>query len=278
MSAANTGMNYEVAEAIAPTWHSRRAVIEDVARPVADWMLDALAPGAGQTILELAAGSGDTGFDAAAIIGEEGRLLSTDFSPTMLEGARSRGDERGVRNVTYQVIDAERMELDADSVDGALCRFGYMLMDDPAAALTETRRVLRPGGRLALAVWGPPERNPFFTAIVIGLVQGGHFPPPDPDGPGLFSLADAGKLTGMLESAGFGEVRTEEVPIVFALPDVEEYVSMVADTAGPVGLAVQRLTEEEREAVKAQAEAMLERFRVDGAYEIPGVALCAVAA
>ena len=83
-------------------------------------------------------------------------------------------------NVDYRVIDAERIELDDDSVDGVLCRFGYMLMADPAAALAETRRVLRPGGRLALAVWGALERNPFFAIIGISLVQRGHLPPPEP--------------------------------------------------------------------------------------------------
>ena len=141
------------------------------------------APRTGDTVLELAAGAGDTGFEAAAIVGERGRLISTDFSPAMLEAARRRGAELGVGNVEYRVIDAERIELDDDSVDGVLCRFGYMLMADPAAALAETRRVLRPGGRLALAVWGAPERNPFFGIIGIGLVQRGHMPPPEPRRP-----------------------------------------------------------------------------------------------
>jgi ubiquinone/menaquinone biosynthesis C-methylase UbiE len=76
--------------------------------------------------------------------------------------SRRRGAELGVNNVEYRVMDAERIELDADSVDGVLCRFGYMLMADPAAALRKTRRVLRRGGRLTLAVWGAPERNPFL--------------------------------------------------------------------------------------------------------------------
>jgi ubiquinone/menaquinone biosynthesis C-methylase UbiE len=80
------------------------------------------------------------------------RLITTDFSPAMLEAARRRGAELGVANVDYRVIDAERIELHDDSVDGVLCRFWYMLMADPAAAFAETRRVLRPGGRLALAV------------------------------------------------------------------------------------------------------------------------------
>ena len=82
-------------------------------------------------MLELAAGVGETGFDAAAIIGETGRLITTDFSPRMLEAARRRGAELGATNVDYRLMDAERIELADASVDGVVCRFGYMLMADP---------------------------------------------------------------------------------------------------------------------------------------------------
>lgn len=269
------GMNFEIAETIAPAWERRRTDIERIAAPVRDWMLRDLRAKAGQTVLELAAGTGDTGFEAAAALGDRGRLLSTDFSPAMLAAARRRGAELGVANVDYRVLDAEQMELDDDSVDGVLCRFGYMLMADPAAALAETRRVLRPGGRLALSVWGAPERNPFFTAIVIALVQRGLMPPPDPAGPGLFSMADPARTKRLLETAGFSDVRTEEVPVCFEIPDIDEYVDVISDTAGSIALAVRELPGPDRHAVKAQAEAALERFSEHGGYRIPGVALCA---
>jgi len=108
----------------------------------------------------------------------------------MLAAARRRWSELGLANVEYRVIDAEHVDLDTDSEDGVPCRFGYMLLADPAAAFAETRRVLRPDGRAALAVWAPPERNPFFTAIMMVLVQRGHLNPPEPNGPGPFALAN----------------------------------------------------------------------------------------
>jgi ubiquinone/menaquinone biosynthesis C-methylase UbiE len=146
--------------------------------PVRQWMIRQLGPHPGDTLLELAAGAGDTGFQGATLLGQAGRLISTDFSPAMLGVARRRAAELGLGNVDFRVMDAERVRLETDSVDGVLCRFGYMLMADPAAALSETRRVLRPGGRLALAVWGAPDRNPFFTVIAAILVERGHLPPP----------------------------------------------------------------------------------------------------
>jgi ubiquinone/menaquinone biosynthesis C-methylase UbiE len=269
---------YEIAEAIAPTWERRRADVEEVATPVREWMLRELHPQEGDTVLELAAGVGETGFEAATIIGQSGRLITSDLSPAMLEAARRRGAELGVTNVEYRVIDAEHIELDDDSVDGVLCRFGYMLVADPAAAFAETRRVLRPGGRLTLAVWGALERNPFFSIIAISLVQRGHIPPPEPPpAPGPFSMASAEGVERLLRGAGFGEVRTEEVLGRFVLPDGDEYLSLIADTAGPIALAFRGLAESERAAVRTDVEASLRRFATDGGYELPCVALCAVA-
>jgi SAM-dependent methyltransferase len=175
-------------------------------------------------------------------------------------------------------MDAERMELEAGSMDGVLCRFAYMLMPNPAAALAETARVLRPGGRLALAVWGPPDRNPFFATIASALVGHGHVPPPEPPpAPGIFSMATAERTIGLLEAAGFGAPRTEEVAVHFAARDAGDYLEMIADTAGPIGLAVRALSPDDREAVRDDVAAGLERFSGDQGLEIPGVALCAAA-
>jgi SAM-dependent methyltransferase len=270
--------NLEVAEAIAPTWERRRKQIEMVAAQGRELMLRELDPQPGDTMLELAAGTGDTGFDAAERVGEDGRLISSDFSPAMLDAARRRGAERGIENVEYRVIDAERIELADDSVDGVICRFGYMLMGDPAQALAETRRVLRTGGRLVLAVWGPPERNPFFMIPAISLIQRGHIPPPDPPpAPGIFAMADAERTSRLLREAGFDDVRTEELSVTFPLPDVGEYLAFLADTAGPLALALRALSESDRAEVAADVEDSLARFAVNGGYELPGVALLAVA-
>ena len=229
-------------------------------------------------MLELAAGVGDTGFDAAALIGDRGRLISSDFSPAMVAAARRRGAERGLGNVEYRVMDAERTGLADESVDGVLCRFAYMLMADPAAALAETRRVLRPEGRLALAVWGALEQIPFFAIIGMSLGQRGHIPPPEPPpAPGPFSMASPERTTALLRGAGFAEVRTEEVQVRFRVPDVDEYLALVQDTAGPLGLALRGLSGAERAEVSAEVGHACEHFRTEDGYELPGVALCAVA-
>ncbi len=268
---------YELAEAIAPGWERWRPRIEEVTSPVREWMVKELAPRPGGTVLELAAGAGDTGFETAAIVGERGRLISTDFSPAMVQVARRRGAELGIGNVEHRVMDAERIELEADSVDGVLCRFGYMLMDDPAAALAEARRVLRPGGHLALAVWSAPERNPWATIGFGLLVERGHMPPPEPGAPSPFSMGNEEEMRVLLQRAGFTAVRTEEIPVRFTFRDIDDYITFTADTGGAAAPVLREMAEDEREALTTQLRAAFAPFGADGGYELPGVALNAVA-
>ena len=157
---------------MAAGWEDHRGTVWDASRAVGEWLVDALDPQPGETVLELAAGVGDTGFTAAGRLGAEGRLITTDFSDQMVRAARRRADELGVSNAEFRTLDAERMDLDDGSVDGVLCRWGYMLMGDPSAALAETRRVLRDGGRVAFSVWGDPDQNPWASIPARALIEG----------------------------------------------------------------------------------------------------------
>jgi len=269
--------SFETWEAMASGWERRRAEMEATSTPVREWMLTALAPRAGNTVLELAAGPGDTGFAAAALVGDRGRLISTDLTPAMVEVARRRSAELGLRNVEHRVMDAERIELEDDSVDGVLCRFGYMLVADPAAAFAETRRVLRPGGRLALAVWRGVERNPWISIAGRMLVERGHMPRPELGAPGIFSMASDERTRTLLEDAGFAVGRMEDVPVRFTYRDVDDYVRRARDTGGVFSKVFREASKDEREAMKAQLEEAFAPFAVEGGYELPGVALAAVA-
>jgi hypothetical protein len=112
----------------------------------------------------------------------------------------------------------------------------------------------------------------------MSLVQRGHVPPPEPPpAPGIFSLASPERLEGLLRAAGFANVHTEDVPGRFVVPDVDAYLSLIADTAGPIGLALRGLGESDRAAVAADVADALRRFVAPDGYEVPCVALCAVA-
>src|SRR5215813_724532 len=142
--------------------YQQREAMLSASRPVHEWLVAHLEARDGQRILEIAAGPGETGFLAAPRLGS-GRLLSTDLAPAMVDAARQRGAELGIENADYLTLDAQAMELPDASFDGIICRWGFMLMPDPAAALRECRRVLKAGGRLVFAVFTGADENPFAS-------------------------------------------------------------------------------------------------------------------
>jgi len=264
-------------QTMAAGWERRRADMETVTEPIRDWLVRELAPKPGETILELAAGPGDTGFAAAALLGDEGQLISTDFSSEMTEVARRRGRELGLLNVEYRTMDAERLELEDDSVDGVICRFGFMLMSDTEAALAETRRVLRPGGRLVLATWRGPERNPWVAIGGRILTARGFMPPNEPGAPGMFTMSDDGRVESLLRAAGFTDVLIDDVPVRMPYGDVDEYVTATRDTGGAFARAFNEASEEEQRAITQELAEAFTPFEVDGGLALPGLALVALA-
>jgi SAM-dependent methyltransferase len=256
--------SHEVWERIATNWEGERKFIHSATAPVNERMIERLDPKPGDTVLDLAAGTGDTGFMAAAMIGDEGRLISTDFATAMVDAARDVGAELGLENVEHRVLDAERMDLDDSSIDRVLCRFGYMLMADPAAALGETRRVLRDGGRLCFAVWTTPDQNPWAFVPGLVLVERGHIPPPEPGAPGIFAMGDSGRARELVTGAGFADPEIEQVEIAWPYEDPDEHWTLTRKLAGPLADAIDGLDEEEREAVRVDVRSRIEPLLADG--------------
>jgi SAM-dependent methyltransferase len=261
-------------QAMAPAWDRNRVWMWRSTRLISEWMIEALSPEPGDTVLELACGTGDTGFAAAQAVGADGRVIQTDFAPAMVDAARGEAERLGLELGEQRVLDAERMERAAASVDGVLCRCGYMLMDVPRA-LAETRRVLREGGRVSLAVWAERESNPWATIGATVMRERLGQPPPSDDEPGMFHLADPERLRSALEGAGFEDVRLELVQVAFEFGDREGYWRFLTELAGGFSRALPQLSDEDREAIRA---GVMERIAPhEEAGELPGLALCAVA-
>ena len=258
---------------MAPGWYKQREEIWKASRPVSEWMVRKLDPQPGDTVLELAAGLGDTGLMTARLVGESGRVIITDFAPEMVAAARRRAEELGVRNLKFRTLDAERMDLETDSVDGVLGRWGYMLMIDPAAAFAETRRVLRPDGRLAFSVWAARERNPALSLAGTVLVELGHTPPPDPQEPGAFVMADPERIRKLVVGVGFAEPEIEEVPFRWRFANQDAYWLFLTQTAASVSPVLRALSPEERNTVRERVhEAALPFYSGEG-YDFPAVCL-----
>ena len=271
-------VSYEVWQRMAEGWDRQRRWVWEVSHVAGEWMVDALDPQPGQTILELAAGAGDTGFGAAARVGDEGMLISTDFAPNMVEAARAEAERLGLRNVEARQLDAQEMDLEDSSVDGVLCRWGYMLMADPQTALHETRRVLRGGGGLAMSVWGAPETNPWASMPRRILFEQTGASPPDPTAPGIFALADPERTRTLLEAAGFEVQRMEDVAMTWRFEDFEAYWDYLTRLAGAIAVGITALPEEDQRAVRTRIEEAAEPYRAGGGYDFPAVAQNTLAA
>jgi SAM-dependent methyltransferase len=257
---------------MAEGWRDRNEWMVGLTGLVNERLVERADPRPGDTVLDVAAGPGDLGFAVAERVGEDGRVVSTDFAPEMVEVARDFGGARGLANVEYRVLDAERMDLDDDSFDAVVCRWGYMLMADPGAALRETRRVLRDGGRLAFAVWATPDRNPWAAVPGMTLVQRGHMPPPEPGMPGIFAMGEPGRIRELVTGAGFGDPEIEEIPFEFRYPDFDDLWDSLVRLAGPLARAINVLDADERAATRAAIEENVAQFRRDdGSYAAPAV-------
>ncbi len=176
---------------------------------------------------------------------------------------------------------AEWIDLPVASVDAVLCRWGYMLMADPLAALVETRRVLRPGGRVALAVWDALAANPWALAPRMELLERGLAQPPAQSTeytPGPFGLGDPERLRALLGEAGFTEIVVEAIDVVQCHPSFESFWETMLDISRELHDLVLAQPEAEIEAIEASLAGRLAPYTApDGALEIPGRSLVAVA-
>jgi SAM-dependent methyltransferase len=192
--------------------------------------------------------------------------------------ARERAAQAGLKHVEFLQLELEWIDLPTASVDAVLCRWGIMLIVDPAAAAQEIRRVLRAGGRAALAVWDVSARNPWATIPNAAMVSLGHVEPPAPGPPGMFALGGDGQLQGLLESAGFVEVRVEPVALERRFPDLDSFMAETVELSPMFRGTFNELPEsDQREIVNQIADGAREFTAADGSLTFPGSSLVAVA-
>jgi ubiquinone/menaquinone biosynthesis C-methylase UbiE len=259
-------------------WSRHADAIQEFGMRLSVWMLEHVDLQPGQRVLELAAGPGDTGFLAAELVKPGGTLVSSDASRAMLGVATGRARDLGVTNVEFKQLELEWIDLPTASVDAILCRWALMFTLDPVAALQECRRVLRPGGRIALAVWDAPEENPWAAIAVRALVELGHVPPPDPDAPGMFALADPARLADLLEEAGFVEPVVESVALTRTAASLEAFIEEAVDLNAQLADMRRQLAAEEWATVTDRMETLTRPFaEATGALRFPAQSLAAAA-
>ncbi len=252
-------------------WGEHRSVFQSGARPVSGWLVDAIEPQPGHRVLELAAGPGDTGLLAAELIAPGGSLISTDAAPEMVKLARARAAELGIENAEFRTMDAEWIDLPTASLDAVIARWGYMLLADPDAALRETRRVLRPGGRVALAAWASPAENPWASVAQEELAMLAQTPPPDPGEPHMFAFSDPARIHELLADAGFCDIVVEQLELAWRYEDLDAWWDVQIEISTSLACGLLGLTPAQRDDLRDAIDARLARYVApDGSVLLPG--------
>jgi SAM-dependent methyltransferase len=253
-------------QTVAAGWEKHADAFHRDTLPVTSRMVDAIRPQPGHGVLELAAGIGDVGFLAAELIEPGGTLITSDLVPEMLTAAQRRAERLGLTNVRFRQIDAEAIDQPAASLDGVLCRWGYMLMSDAEAALKDTRRVLKPGSRVALAAWADPDDNPWTVLPVNELMERGLVEPMPP-GPGQFAWAPEGAIEEVFDAAGFVDYEVASVAFTMRYPSVEAWWERTEDMS--LRISERSSRDHDDEVVQALADQARPWTADDGSLALP---------
>jgi SAM-dependent methyltransferase len=260
----------------ASAWDLHRDFVERTKAGLTTALIDGLALAPGDAVLELGAGTGELATRLADMVGPGGQVLATDVSPGMVELLERAAADRPQLSAAHG--DASATGCQSASYDAIAARMLLMLVPDPKEALTEWHRVLRPGGRLAVAVWGPPENNIWLVALgmsamIHGAVTGG--PPTEPGG--VFSLASPEALSAVVTGAGFSGVTVSTIAMEATFASAEEHFDTVSATAGPLRAALAAASPETVTAIRATAAEIIAPFSTDDGYVIPAQALLCTA-
>jgi SAM-dependent methyltransferase len=261
--------------AVAPGWAEHADYIDQRAAELTEVLLGFGAPRPGERVLELACGPGGLGLAAAPRVAPDGEVVLSDVAREMTAIAAARASALGVENVSTRMLDFEQIDEPDGSYDVVLCREGLMFAAEPARVAREIQRVLRPGGRAALAVWGPRERNPWLGMVLDAVSAQLGAPVPPPGIPGPFSLADAARLAAILRGADLTDVTVRELAVPLRAASFEEWWKRTSALAGPLSKILGSLHEHAVGEIRARLREAVRPYEKGQALELPGVTLVA---
>ncbi len=256
-------------------WETWDHLVLPMLQPIGDEMLRLLGVRGDAEHLDVASGTGEPGLTIAAQ-SPEGHVVLTDPAAGMIEAAQRSAQARGVANVEFRVCGADDLPFDDGTFDSVSCRFGFMFFPDIAGAVSELRRVLKPGGKLCAAVWAQPDGNPWATIPMAAIAAETELPATPPDAPGLFRCAAPGAISGAFAEAGLHDVGETDVRATLTTTSAEEYWQYMTDVAAPVIAGLSLVDDVARARIRAAAVREAETYEVDGQVRLPLHARCII--
>jgi len=258
----------------APFWEKHRGIIRQMFAPVTQALIEDALIDSGHAVLDIATGPGEPALTIAALVGPEGKVFGIDPALEMVEAARRETDHLGIGNAQFDIGFADPLPFPADTFDAVVSRFGAMFFPSPLDAVREMLRVLKPGRKLALAVWHLADRNPFFYTLQRVIERYVDSPPPAPDAPDAFRFASPGKLRDVLGEAG--AMAPSERLLHFTVQasiSVEEFWALRIEMSEKLREKVARLSSEQLIEVKREALEALREYSTDRGMSFPAEVL-----
>ena len=243
----------------APFWEKHRDIIRGMFVPITQALIKDAGIGSEDSVLDVATGPGEPALSVAALAGPNGKVFGVDPIQGMVAAARSEAERLGLKNAKFEVAFADDLPFAAGTFDAVISRFGVMFFPSPLDGVRELLRVLKPGRKLALAVWHFAERNPFHYALSRVIDRYVDSPPLAPDALDAFRFARPGKLKDILGEAGVIEPRERLLQFIIQAPlSVEEFWTLRQEMSDKLREKMAMLSKEQASEVKS---AMLEALR-----------------
>jgi ubiquinone/menaquinone biosynthesis C-methylase UbiE len=260
----------------APLWEKWNAKFVIQTRPATELVVQAAEVAPGMKVLDLACGTGEPALGLARAVGPKGLVVATDLVPEMLEAARKNAAAHALGNMEFRLADAEALPFSDGEFDRVTCRFGIMFFPNIPKAMSEIRRVLKPGGRVCFAVFGSLEENPIFRVSLGPFLKRVKMPLPPPDAPHIFRFADETKLANTLSSAGFRDVNTKKERVIFSWPGpAEESWAATRELAAPFKKLIEAIPPEQTDEVTREVLEGIRRFQSGDEINLPATVIIA---
>lgn len=254
-----------------PGWRKWDDILMEANRPAGEAIISHLHLNPHDIVLDVASGTGEPGLSIAALV-PDGKVVITDIADKMLDIARDHAAKKGIINIETVACDVSAMPFEDNTFDGISCRFGFMFFPDMSLALKEMFRVLKPGGRLSIAVWNGPEQNQWVSACSRVIKRHIDIPETPPGAPGMFRCAQPGLMAGLFQKAGFENVAEAEVASRVNAGTAEAFWTMTGEVAAPFASALKTATDAQIEIIKTEIFDWIFENYNEGKVSIPSSA------
>lgn len=258
----------------APYWEKHRELIQHMFAPVTKALLDDAEVKPGDAVLDVATGAGDPAISVADEVGPSGKVVGIDPVSGMIEGARRAAANLGLKNTQFEIASADALPFPAESFDAEVSRFGVMFFPSPVDGVREMLRVLKPGKKLAFAVWHFLDNNPFHHSLARIVDRYIEPTPLPPDAPDPFRFGSPGKLKSVLVEAGAAQPAERLLRFSIDAPlSVEDFWTMRMEWSEKLREKIAQLPAEQSRAVKEQVIRVFNEYHTARGMSFPAEVL-----